>query len=329
MTIQITIIGLRRIGASIGLALKDHQELVKRVGHDRESSIARQAEKMGAVDQISYNLPSSIRQADLVILTEPLDQLLDSLKIIAPDLREGAVVMDTSPVKTGVIDQVTSLLPPERHYISLLPSTNPAYLTESGSGIENAHADLFQKGLILITHPSGANAEAIKLAADLTKLLGATPLFIDPAEADGLSATVIQLPQITAAAILNATTEQPGWREARKLAGESYATATLPILDLSEAEELGEALLLNRENAIRLIDYLSEALSDLRIALADQNEEALKERLQNARTAREDWLKQRQAANWANAEPTPGVILNAGDVFNRFFGLRRPAKDRK
>ena len=34
MTIQISIIGLGQIGASIGLALKDKKDLLLRVGHD-------------------------------------------------------------------------------------------------------------------------------------------------------------------------------------------------------------------------------------------------------------------------------------------------------
>ena len=34
MTVQITIIGMGQIGASIGLALGEHKDLFMRVGHD-------------------------------------------------------------------------------------------------------------------------------------------------------------------------------------------------------------------------------------------------------------------------------------------------------
>jgi prephenate dehydrogenase len=34
MTIQITVIGLGQVGASIGLALLDHKEKIFRCGHD-------------------------------------------------------------------------------------------------------------------------------------------------------------------------------------------------------------------------------------------------------------------------------------------------------
>ena len=326
MTIQITIIGLRQIGASIGLALKDHQELVKRTGHDRESSVARQAEKLGAVDQVSYNLPASIRQADVVLLTEPLDDLIKTLELIAPDLHEGAVVMDTSPVKRGLMEQAARLLPAGRHYVSLLPSINPAYLLEPAHGIEAAHPDLFQKGVILIAQPYGTNPEAIKLAADLTSLLGATPLFTDDVEADGLSATVNQLPAALAAALMNATTEQPGWREARKLGGAAYALASAPLAGV-EAGAVAKAMLMNKDNLLRWLGYLSETLDELRDVLQDDNEAELKERLEHASAARLDWLKQREAASWNDAGAPEQRNPSAGDVLNRWIGVRRPGKD--
>ena len=47
MPVQITIIGLGQIGASLGLALAAHKDKVATVGHDKEFSIERLAQKMG------------------------------------------------------------------------------------------------------------------------------------------------------------------------------------------------------------------------------------------------------------------------------------------
>ena len=43
MSVQITLIGLGQIGASIGLALAEQKELLQRMGHDKDPSVARQA----------------------------------------------------------------------------------------------------------------------------------------------------------------------------------------------------------------------------------------------------------------------------------------------
>ena len=79
MTVNLTIIGLGQIGTSVGLALADQSEVVFRLGHDREISKARKAEKMGALDKVSINLPSAVREADLVLLALPVDQIRDRL----------------------------------------------------------------------------------------------------------------------------------------------------------------------------------------------------------------------------------------------------------
>src|SRR6266540_7350136 len=99
MTVQITIIGLGQIGSSMGLALKASKVDVHLVGHDKEPQTAREAQKAGAVDDIKYNLPASIRDARVVILALPLSEIRETLEIIAPDLQEGTLVLETAPAK--------------------------------------------------------------------------------------------------------------------------------------------------------------------------------------------------------------------------------------
>jgi prephenate dehydrogenase len=277
MTIQITIVGLGQIGASVGLALGDHRELVRRIGHDREFGIARHAEKIGAVDKVMINLPSAVREADLVLLALPLDQIRDTLAVIREDLKEGVVVMDTGPVKEAVAAWAVEIFPPERYYVGLTPVINPAYLHEVDTGLNAARPDLFRNGMIGIVAPPRTPSEAIKLAADLTQLLGATPYFADLLEIDGLMAATHTLPQLMAAALLNATVGQPGWREGRKVAGRSYAETTLSITHPTEPATLRAAALFGRENVVRVLDSLIASLQSIRDDVQAQDVKALDE----------------------------------------------------
>jgi len=302
MTIQIAIIGLGQIGASVGLALAQHSKLVYRVGHDRELENAKRVEKLGAVDKVTINLLSAVREADLVLLSLPIDQIRETLVHIAPELKESAVVMDTGPVKEVVAAWAGEILPQGRYYVGLTPVLNPVYLHEHTSGINAAHADLFQKGLIAIVAPPQTPSEAIKLAADLARLLGSEPLFFDPVEIDSLMAATHILPQLTAAALLNATVDQPGWREGRKIAGRAFSECTNPVVLQSEPETISSSALLNRENVIRWLDGLIQSLQSMRLALVEEDMTGLEERLQRARKARETWWLQRQAADWQAEE---------------------------
>lgn len=326
MTVQVTIIGLGQIGTSIGLALTEHKQILHRVGHDRDLGIARQAEKMGAVDKVMINLPSAVREADLVILSLPIDQIRETMSLIREDLKESAVVMDTGPVKEVVSSWAIELLPEGRYYVGLTPVLNPVYLHDLDSGLSAARPDLFRGGLVAIVTPPRVASEAIKLAADLTRLLGAQPMFVDPLEIDGLMAATHILPQLIAAALLNTTVDQPGWREGRKVAGRAYAEVTSPITQLTDHRSLSSAAMLNRENVLRVMDSLIASLQMIRSDIQEEAEEALDERLGRARRGREDWWNQRLTSEWVGEEPAATETPSASEWFGRLLGLGKKPK---
>jgi prephenate dehydrogenase len=311
------------------LALAERKDLFERVGHDRDPEIARKAQKIGVVDRTSINLPASVRDADIVLLSIPMDQIQETLSFIAQDLKEDAVVMDTGPVKEVAAAWAADLLPDKRHYVGLTPVLNPAYLHGMDSGLDAARADLFSRGMLAIVSPPGTPSDAIKLAADLTRLLGADPIFADPVELDGLMAATYTLPLLLSAALLNATVDRPGWREARKVAGRAYAEISGPSALLSEPKTLAKSALLNRENTLRALDGAIAALQALRGDLDNRDEPMLLERLERARQGRELWWRQRQAANWL-AEEMPDSMAAAptgSDVFGRLLGIRKKKKN--
>ena len=139
-----------------------------------------------------------------------------------------------------------------------------------------------------------------------------------------------QLPQLLAAALLNATVDQPGWREGRKVAGRAFAEATGPMVHLSEPKSLRASVMLNRDNLLRLIDSTSAALQTIRTDIEEENFDALEDRLERAHQGRELWWRQRQAGDWLNNEAVPAQGMPSGsDVFGRLLGLRRKPKDKK
>ncbi len=327
MAIQMTIIGLGQIGASIGLALAERKDLLVRVGHDRDPGVARQALKLGAVDRMEINLPRSVENASIVVLSIPVDQIRETLAVIAPDLKEGCVVLDTAPIKATVADWARETLPDHCHYVGLTPVLNSAYLLQEACGLDAAHADLFRDGMMAIVSTQQASSEAIKLAADLTRLLGATPMFFDLAEIDGLMAAMHQLPLLLSAALLNATVNQPGWIEARKVTGSPYAQVTAPFQRLTSPSGLASSIIHNRENVLRVIDAAAASLQALRDFLESEDELALSAVLDRARRDRQVWWEQRKAANWAAEEIETAMELpTSSQVFGRLIGLGRRRK---
>ena len=323
MSIQVTIVGLGQIGASIGLALGEQKTKFTRVGHDKDFGLARQAEKKGAVDKISMNLPGAVAGADIVVLAVPQDQVRQTMEIITEDLRENCVVLDTSPIKNIVLDWASELLPQNRFYIGLLPVINGIYLITQESGLEAARADLFKNGLIGIVSPSATPEAALRLATDLAQILGADHLFLDPIEADSFLAALHLLPQLTAAALINTASSQPGWQDGIKMTGRAFAEQTLSISHLDDPTALALAAQHSREHTIRAIDQLIQSLYELRDAVEAENSETLAKVLQDARHAHTAWSSERTEGQWSARElADQGNVPSAGEVFGRMFGIR-------
>jgi prephenate dehydrogenase len=331
MPIQITILGLGQIGSSIGLALSNREDDFLRVGFDKELNVAQAAKKKGAVDRNSNNLHRAVQEADIVVLALPIDQIRETLSVIRDTLKPNVVVLDTAPAKAALLAWVEELLPENCHYIGLTPVINPNYLHGLETGVDAARMDLFEGGLMGIAAPGDSSSEAFQLAIDLTKILGAEPLFIDIAEVDSFMAATHVLPQLLASTMLNITLDRPGWKDGLKFAGRAYAQITSPTAYLDLPEAVISACLENREHLLRHLDDLTTELTTARALIAAGDEQALLERYGDLRNAREKWLGARGRLDPLAGQRLPAKIPSTSQMFSRMiFGERKrrgPKKD--
>jgi prephenate dehydrogenase len=220
-----------------------------------------------------------------------------------------------------VADWAQELLPEGRYFVGLAPAINPIYLHRIELGIEAAEEDLFDDGVVMLSALPGVPEKAMNLASDLIETLGATPLFADMPETDGLMASTHLVPQLVAAALLNALVDQPGWREARKLAGRPFAALTSALAYQDEIHSLGEAAIYNRENVARVLDVVIGSLQGMRNDIASGDREDVFERLELALDGRRRWLAERLQADWRN-EGKQIDLQNIPTFWERFLGSR-------
>ena len=326
MPVQITIIGLGQIGASIGMALSQHKNIVSVVGHDIELAVERAAQKKGAVGTTEHNLPKAVKDARIVLLALPVHQIRETFEFIAPDLMDGTVVADTAPIKAEVAKWAKDILPEGCYYVGLVPTIGPEFLNDAGTGLDSAKADLFSKSIFLVSAPPGAPGEAVELVSDLVKLMDATAMLTDIIESDGLMTSAFLLPQLVSAALLNATVDQPGWKDGRKLAGRAYLAATSGLMPQDDPESLQMLSLHNRENTVRSLDVMISALRALRDDIEDGKNELVKNRLQAALAGRQNWINERTLANWVEMQREPPDYPSISDRLLGGFIGRRPKK---
>ena len=145
-------------------------------------------------------------------------------------------------------------------------------------------------------------------------------------EADGMTMTAHLLPQILSAALLNATVGQPGWTETRRFAGQPFVQSTA-ALGSDTLEALEQALFQNPLSATNALDNTIGALTHLRMAIEKGDRADLHKRLELALADRENWLGERQRADWNRQAEKPDAPKSA-DLLKRFF-MGNLRKDKK
>lgn len=99
---QITIIGLGHIGGSFAKDIRERGIAGKLVGVEANESHASQALELGLVDQV-MPLNEALADADLILLTIPVDAMLQVLPQILDLVKPGQTVMDAGSTKEALI----------------------------------------------------------------------------------------------------------------------------------------------------------------------------------------------------------------------------------
>jgi prephenate dehydrogenase len=320
---RITIVGLGQVGASIGLALRQAEVASAVIGHDRERAASDQAKKIGAVDRTHWNLVSACEEADLILVSTPLDAIEDTFQAIGPYLRPDCVVVDTASLKAPVMAWAAEHLPQQVHFIGGDPI--PGRYSQGHGGVDTARADLFQGGLFCLMPSPTAGADSVKLTTELASVLGAKPLFLDAEEHDGLLAAVDHLPALLALTTMQTMITEPAWRELRKVAGPAFEISTVLVSAPSAAQS--DLYLLNKSNLLRWIDNYSASLQSIRELLAQDRSEELTERFVKAAQEWNSWMADRSEGQWIEGPRTE--MPERPSMMDTFFGTfwRRKPKE--
>lgn len=325
---RITIVGTGFIGGSIGLALHQTEADFEIVGHDREHGAARKAQKIGAVDRVNWNLVSACEGADLIVIATPVGAIKDTLTAVGPYLKPGCLITDTASIKAQVMEWAEEILPKEVNFVGGDPIVGDVGATGAGhpsGGIDAARADLFSGAIYCLMPSAGAASDAVRLASDFVRLLGAKPYFLDPLEHDGLMAGIDHLPFVLSAALLGITTESASWKEMYKLAGGAFESATRFVS--ADPTTYRDACLVNSENIVRWIDTCSRRLGELRETILAGDTEKLEQIFEEALVARQKWLRAREEGSW-EVQQSP-EIPTATSFVGQLFGLGGLGKRRR
>lgn len=334
--VNVAILGLERLGTSFGLALKRYmqdKEASHRftiVGSDGRGYNTKEAKRLGAVDSTEHNASRAVKDAHIVLIAAAYEKVEDLYYQIGPSLKPGAVVLDASPLKRPSIKWAKEALPQDAevavYMVGVMPVLNPEVLFEANTDIETARADLFDKGTLILAPSPDCPAEAVELAAEVGRIIGASVHFMDPDEHDGLIAATEGLPAVTGLAMFQAFVRSEGWDDLRRLANPSFGLATQQ-LRFSNHNALWGLLQYNRENTARHLTALIEILEEVRDSLEqDEDGLGLEALLEQSASQYEEWEGNRLANRWGREESDKPIVAGGfmSSMGGMLFGRRTP-----
>ena len=294
-TNTITIVGMRRTGISIALALQEGPSEFSLIGHDSDANLLHLAIVTEAVDRVEVDLIKACTPADIVVLAMPALELEATLRLIGDRLQSHTLIIDLTALKGPGIRLAQEHLK-EGHYIGARPIFAAGTFTSLETDLDSARADLFQNSVFCVMPSPHAEPKAVETAVRFGQLLGSKPYFLDPYEYDQLAFGSETMPGVAAAALFSAITKSPGWRDILRIADIPFAVGTQP-LDI-DTEDLAYLLLSDRESAIRSLDSYLLQLNEIRRYLKEGEPELITAYLMELNISRQKWLSERSVNDW-------------------------------
>lgn len=337
MHVNVAIIGMDRLGASFGLALKRYQNTSKAqhtftiIGSDPRAQPMKDANKMGAIDNFNRAVLKATANADLLIVNAPFGAVEGLYAQFGPELKRGAVVLDTSLLKVPVFGYADEFFPkdpqgnPVAYVVGITPIVNARALYSGELEVEGARADLFDEAEVLVTPDARTPSEAIRLAEDIIGLIGGKSRFMDPAEHDGLIAATELLPGLLGPATFYTLNQSEGWKELRRMINPTMALV-MQGLRTQRPDDLNGLLKHGGGNVARHLEALIGVLSQLRAALAEGDEDTVEAFVSKALSEWDKWDVRRFSGQWEEGrsiEAVPGPFGSLGGM----LGMRRRRRD--
>jgi len=284
---RLTIVGLGLMGGSMALRLQGRCRELCGVDTDPET-----AELAAGAGVRVRDLSSALSAGDVLVLATPVKETLRLLEDFRADPPRVRLLLDLGSTKRQIVEAMESL--PD--HVGAIGG-HPLCGKERG-GFAAAEAGLFEGSLFVLTPCSRTTSEALSLAEQLVRQLGASARQMQPAQHDRLLAAASHLPYLLAAALMGAA-ETFGQRDPSfwDLAATGFMSTSR--LAASELTMMVDVLTTNQDMLLQALARAQAELGQLRRLLSDGKERPLREFLAPLQRRRAGLAGRREATDGA------------------------------
>ncbi len=262
---KITIVGLGVIGGSYAIALSKLGYEV--YGVDKDEQTLSKALGAGAICKASIEPDEFFPFSDIIVMALYPDQIADYIKDTAAMVKSGCIITDVTGLKSHFVDKIEAQLPYNVSFVFAHPMAG-----REKKGFDYADDRVFKGANFIITPTDKTRKSAIDTIQKLALEIGFGQIKITtPSKHDDIIAYTSQLPHALAVALINSDSEDS---ETGKYIGDSYRDLTR-IANINDAL-WAELFINNKSNLVSKIDDFEKQLEEIKLAVQNEDYDALK-----------------------------------------------------
>jgi prephenate dehydrogenase len=281
---RLCIIGVGLIGGSLALALRRANHVKEIVGTSRRRDHLQTAVDLDVIDRFDLDACQAVGGADVVVLAVPLGAIQTLCEHIKPAVRTRTVLTDVGSSKASVIQAV-------EYAFGVLPAGfvpgHPIAGTEK-SGVEAAHAELFQDRRVILTPVETTSEKALKTVHAMWAATGAIVEETSVEHHDQVLAATSHLPHMLAFGLVDSLARMSDHDEIFRFAAGGFRDFTR--IASSDPTMWADICIANRVPLLTMITRYQDDLTIIRDAIERSDGEALLEIFTRAKQARDRFI---------------------------------------
>lgn len=283
---KLVIFGVGLIGGSLALALRQANACQTIVGCSRNAEHLQKAVDLGVIDSYSLDPAEAVRDADMVLLAVPMGAMRHLLQQIKPVLPADAILTDAGSTKGSIVAEVTQVF--GENFSRFVPG-HPIAGREK-SGVEAAIPDLYTNRRVILTPQAHTDADAIAKVEAMWRVTGALLEQMPVELHDQVLAATSHLPHVLAFSLVDTLLNMPQREDILRYAAGGFRDFTR--IASSDPVMWRDICLTNKAAILAVIAAFQQNLGEFAALIDAQDGEALHNRMEKAKYARDNYVAQ-------------------------------------
>lgn len=280
---KLCIIGVGLIGSSLAVALKRAQYCKQIIGAGRDQQRLDAACEQGIIDSGTTDYRQAVADADVVLISVPLNAYRAVFTAIKPHLNQSTVITDAGSAKACVVEDAKEVFGkvPE----NLVPG-HPIAGNEK-SGYEAANPDLYIGRRIILTPLPETDEHAVSVVEQMWQAAQANVDRVDVAVHDRLLAATSHLPHMLAFGLVDSLAQQDTADDIFRFAAGGFRDFTR--IAASDPVMWRDICLRNQTAILEALALYEKDLAQIRTAIEKSDAAELEKIFSRAKKARDQF----------------------------------------